>query len=120
MLELVIAMGILGIGIVGALQVFPVGLRASQRAELNSRAVMAAQRTIESLKLQPWESLEEGVTTAEADGFEVTTHITRPAIAYLTESARLKAVEVIVRSTQAARPIQLAVVTYLRREQGRF
>ena len=116
LLELVIALGILAIGIVGALRVFPVGLRASQRAELHSRAVMAAQRTLESLKLQPWDALEEGTATAQAEGFEIMTRISRPAISYLSESARLKSIEVTVRSTRAARPLQLTVLTYLRRE----
>ena len=51
LIELVIAMGILSVGLVGAMRVFPIGLRASQRSELSSRAAIAAQRTLESVKL---------------------------------------------------------------------
>ena len=47
LVELVIAMAILGVGIVGAMRVFPIGLRASRRAEVRSRAVIVAQRTLE-------------------------------------------------------------------------
>ena len=116
LLEVLIAMAILSIGIVGAFRVFPVGLRASQRAELHSRAVMAAQRTLESLKLQPWDALAEGSTTAQEDGFDVTTRVTQPTIAYLTGADRLKAIEVTVSAPEGGRPLRLAVVTYLRRD----
>ncbi|MBI3331269.1 MAG: type II secretion system protein, partial [Candidatus Omnitrophica bacterium] len=60
LVELLISMAILSVGLVGAMRVFPMGLRASVRAELHSRAALAAQRTIESLKLEPWEALEDG------------------------------------------------------------
>ena len=116
LVELVISMAILAVGIVGAMRVFPVGLRASQRAELNSRAALEAQRTIESLKLKSWEELAEGETTATEDGFEVVRRISRPKLEHLVDSARLKAIEVHVRSMQNGRPRELTFITYVRRE----
>jgi prepilin-type N-terminal cleavage/methylation domain-containing protein len=115
LIELVISMAILSVGLVGAMRVFPVGLRASQRAELNSRAAIVAQRTIESLKLKPWEELAEE-TAVEEDGFDVTTRISRPNVEHLVDPTRLKAIEVTVRSMQNGRPRELTFVTYVRRE----
>ena len=97
------------------IRVFPVGLGASKRAELRSRAAFAAQRTIESLKLAPWEELAEGETATETDGFGVTTRISQPHLEHLTDPTRLKQVEVTVRWTQEARSHHLALITYLRR-----
>ena len=114
LIELVIAMAILSVGLVGAMRVFPIGLRASQRAEMSSRAAIAAQRTLESLKLKPWDELTDQETT-EQDGFHVTTRTIPTTIEHLVDGSRLKAVEVTVRSTQSGRPRELTFVTYVRR-----
>ena len=49
-LEVIIALAILGIGLVGLIQLFPMGLEASRRAENNTRAAILAQQILESLK----------------------------------------------------------------------
>ena len=109
-------MAILSVGMVGAMRVFPMGLRASQRSELNSRAALAAQRVIESLKLEPWDELVEGETTGEEEGFHVTTRITQPEPEDLVDPARLKAIEVRVQFTQGGRHRRLVFITYVRRD----
>ena len=114
MVELVISMAILSVGMVGAMRVFPVGLRASQRAELNSRAALVAQRVIESLKLEPWDELVEGETSSEEGGFSVTTRISQPEPEGLVDPGRLKAIEVIVQFTQDGRDRRLVFITYAR------
>ena len=116
LIELVISMAVLSIGLVGAIRVFPVGLRASQRAETNSRAAIAAQRTIESLKLKSWEELAEEQTTVQEESFQVTTRITRPHLEHLIDPTRLKVIEVTVRWMQDGRPRELKFITYARRE----
>ena len=116
LVELLISMAILSVGLVGAMRVFPMGLRASLRAERHSRAALVAQRTIESLKLKPWEALAEGEATAEEDGFEVTTRISQPALPDLGDAGRLKAIEVRLRFVQDGRPRELTFLTYVRQE----
>jgi len=116
LIELMISMAILSIGLVGAMRVFPIGLQASRRAELNSRAAIVAQRTIESLKLEPWDALSEGETTGAEEEFSVTTRITEPGPEDLVDPSRLKAIEVRVQFTQAGRQRGLVFITYLRRE----
>ncbi len=51
LLELVIAIGVLAIGLIGVLQLFPMGLRASQRAGMISKATFLAQRKMEDIRL---------------------------------------------------------------------
>lgn len=113
LIELIISMAILSVGLVGAMRVFPVGLRASRRAELSSRAAIAAQRIVESLKLEPWERIAEGETTVEEDGFEIATRISRPTLDHLADAEAVKAAHVSVRWTQDGRPRELGMVTYL-------
>ena len=118
LIELVISMAILSIGLLGAMPVFPIGLRASQRAELRSRATITAQRTIESLKLKSWDELVVGDSTVEDGDFSVTTRVAQPSVEHLVDASRLKAIEVTVRWTQDQRPRQLTFVTYVRRDQS--
>ena len=109
-------MAILSVGLIGAMRVFPMGLRASQRAELNSRAAIVAQRTIEMLKLKSWDELVPQETTGQDDGFSVTTRICEPVIEPLTDAERLKTVEVSITLMQDGRPRQLVFLTYVRRD----
>jgi hypothetical protein len=108
-------MAILSVGLFAGIRVFPVGLGASKRAEMRSRATFAAQRTIESMKLTPWDDLGAGETTAEVDAFTVATRISQPTLEGLVDSTRLKAVEVSVAWTQDGRSRQITFVTYLRK-----
>jgi hypothetical protein len=110
-------MGILSVGLVGAMRVFPIGLRASQRSELSSRAAIAAQRTLESVKLKPWAELSDGDTTTQEGDLQVTMRIGRAELPeLLADPDRLKQVEVTIRSTQAGGSRALTFVTYLRRD----
>jgi Tfp pilus assembly protein PilV len=112
LVELVIAMAILAVGLIGTMRVFPVGLRASQRAEKSSRATMVGQRTLELLKVTPCEAIAEG--TQEVEGFTVTTRLSSPSQTKLVDSARLTSAEISVGWTLQSRPRSLTFVTYLR------
>ena len=116
LVEVVVALAILSVGLVGAMRVFPLGLRASQRAEQSNRGVIAAQRAIESLKLKSWDELVEGETTAQDDGFNLTTRIGRPNLDAIVDPTRLKVIEVTVRSVPTGRARELTFITYARRE----
>lgn len=114
LVELVIALAILTVGLLGAMRVFPVGLRVSQRAEARSRAVMAAQRTLELLKLAPWEELAAGETRAQEEGFTITTSIRAADESLAGAAGRLKLVEVAVAWGPAAGAREIRMLTYLR------
>ncbi len=49
-LEVIVALTILGIGMLGLIRLFPMGLEASTRAADNTRAAILAQQLMESLK----------------------------------------------------------------------
>ena len=111
LIELVISMAILSVGLVGAMRVFPVGLRASQRSEMNSRAGMVAQRAVESLKVTPCTQLKD--SEEAVDEFQVRTTITTPQLEHITEPGRLKTIEVHLAWTQDGRPREFGVITYV-------
>ena len=112
LVELVIAMAILSVGLVGSMRIFPVGLQASRRSEMRSRAAIVAHRTIEALKLVPCRALRDEQATME--GLTVATHLAQPQFTQLADPARLKSLETTVMWTQDARPRELTFVTYVR------
>jgi prepilin-type N-terminal cleavage/methylation domain-containing protein len=59
LLELIIAIAVLAIGLVGVLQIFPIGLRASQRASMLTKASFLAQNKIEDVKLAGFDAITE-------------------------------------------------------------
>jgi len=115
LVEVVISIAILSVGLIGAIRVFPVGLRASQRAELLSRATLAAERTVESLKLRSWDELPLGESTSREEPFDLAVSIDQPTPEGVVDSSRLKRISVTVSWTQEGRPRSLSVVTYVRR-----
>ena len=108
-------MAILSVGLVAAVRVFPVGLRASRRAEMFSRAAMLAQRSLESLKLSNWNEWAEGETVVSEGGFDIATRIRSVQLEAITDASRLKAVDVTVRWTHQGKLREMACVTYVRR-----
>lgn len=113
MIELVLSLAILSIGIVGAIRVFPVGLRASQRAEFSSQATLAAERTLESLKLKPWEELAIGESASQEDLFEIVVSVDQPVLEGLVDPTRVKRLAVTVNWTQEGRSRSLTLATYV-------
>ena len=57
LLELIIAIAVLAIGLVGILQIFPIGLRASQRAGMMTKVTFLAQNKIEDVKLTGFDEI---------------------------------------------------------------
>ena len=57
LIELVVALGLLGVGLVGVVRLFPVGLRASKRSEVISKATLLAQQQLEEIKTFGFDAL---------------------------------------------------------------
>ncbi|MBI4341354.1 MAG: hypothetical protein HY598_03635 [Candidatus Omnitrophica bacterium] len=112
---MVIALSILAVGLIGAMRIFPVGLRASQRTELRSRAALLAQHTLESLKVAPWEEITEGEQRLTQAPFAVVTRIAQPRPEHLADPEGLKSVAVTVEWLQEGRARSLTFVTYVHR-----
>ena len=112
LLEVAIAVAILAVGLVGAMRVFPVGLRASYRSEQASRAAFLTQQALEQAKLQPWAALELGESAHEDGPFSVTLSIDQPAVDGLVDATRLKRMSVRVAWSQDGRSRSVSAVTY--------
>lgn len=115
LIELVIALSILAVGLVGAMRIFPVGLRASQRTEMSSRATLMAHKHLESLKLTAWDDLAPGEAEDDQDSFHLTTRIDSVQPEPLSDGSRLKSIEVTVDWQQEGKVRQLSFITYVRR-----
>ena len=119
LIEVIISLAILSVGVFGAMRVFPVGLRASQRSELISRASLVGERTMETLKLQAlepnaWQTL--GETSFPSDGpFEIRAMVADASVGGLADPARLKRVFVTVSWAQEGKSRILELVSYVRR-----
>ena len=72
LLEIAVALAILGIGVVTCLQIFSGSLRLQDRAARESRAVLHARATMDALLFQP-EIVDHSEERTTADGFQ--THI---------------------------------------------
>ncbi|MBN1794606.1 MAG: type II secretion system protein [Candidatus Omnitrophica bacterium] len=76
LIEIVIALGILVIGVVGLMQVFPVGLQASNMSGIKSDAALLAQKLLDEAKLMGVDhipqSVQEGRFTCAFSKEEVT------------------------------------------------
>ncbi len=59
LLELIIAIAVLAIGLVGVLQIFPVGLRASLRAGMVTKAAFLAKNKTEEVKMSGFDAITE-------------------------------------------------------------
>ncbi|HAM41134.1 MAG TPA: hypothetical protein DDX89_05035 [Candidatus Omnitrophica bacterium] len=115
LVEVVIAIAILAVGLVGSMRVFPMGLRASRRAEELSRATLLAERTMAATKLRSWDELMVGSSTTAEEDAEATVTIDHPEVEDLVDPASLKRVSVSVQWSQEGRERTLELVTYLRR-----
>ncbi len=114
LVEVVIAIGILSVGLVGSMRVFPMGLRASRRAEQVSRATLLAERTMASTKLSSWDDLAIGSSTTTKDDYTIVVTIDQPEVEDVVDSTSLKRVSVSVGWAQEGRDRTLDLVTYLR------
>lgn len=119
LLELIIAIGVLAIGLVGVLQIFPVGLRASQHAGMVTKAAFLAQNKIEEVKMAGFDAVAElppRIPLAGAEGdFEWAITIDKLNLEGLKNSDNIRKVTVTVTWTERSRTRSKEFVTYVTR-----
>jgi uncharacterized protein (TIGR02598 family) len=69
LLEIVIALAILAIGLVGILSLFPVGFEASRRASMLTEATIHAQQKMEEFKQEGYDYLNTTYTGNTPSGY---------------------------------------------------
>ncbi len=117
LLELIIAIGVLAIGLVGVLQIFPVGLRASHRAGMLTKAAFLAQNKMEEVKMAGFDAIAnippEILLSGTDDDFEWEIFIDDPALEGLESSDEMKKVTITVSWTERNRQRTKDFITYV-------
>ena len=119
LLELIIAVGVLAIGLVGILQIFPVGLRASRRAGTITRAAFLAQNKMEEVKMAGFDAITElpprmPLSGSESD-FEWEIFIEDVALDGLESSDDMRKVIITVSWMERGRERSKDFITYVTR-----
>lgn len=118
LIEIIMAMAIMAIGIIGVVRLLPVGLRASKSSEIMSRAAFLAQEKLEELKLAGFEELsapnptialegEEGDYTWRAEILEV-------SLEGVISSEHIRSLSLTVSWEEKGKPRSQKFVTYIR------
>ena len=119
LLELIIAVGVLAIGLVGVLQIFPVGLRASKRAGTITRAAFLAQNKMEEVKMAGFDAITELPTRIPLSGsesdFEWEIFIEEVELDGLESSDDMRKVMITVTWTERGRRRSKDFITYVTR-----
>ena len=120
LLEIVIALAILVIGLVGILSLFPVGFQASKKATDLTEATLYAQQKIEDLKKDGYGSATVGTTTGT---FKLPDGITNSRFSWnlqvddnstdATLPPGLKRIELTVDWTEGGKSFNEKFVTYI-------
>lgn len=119
LLELIIAIGVLAVGLVGVLQIFPVGLRASQRAGMMTKTAFLAQNKLEEVKMSGFGSitaLPPTIPLAGEDGdFEWEITIDKPELNGLNDNDNMRKVTVTVSWMDRSKKRSKDFITYVTR-----
>jgi prepilin-type N-terminal cleavage/methylation domain-containing protein len=94
LIEVIMAMAILAIGVIGVVRLLPVGLGASKSSEMMSKAAFLAQEKIEELKLAGFAQLvapEPAITLeGEQGGYSWTAAIEEVSLEGLASSENIR------------------------------
>lgn len=120
LLELIIAIGVLAIGLVGVLQIFPVGLRASYRSGMITKAAFLAKNKIEETRMVGFDALTELPPRMPLSGtkgdFEWEIFIDEIELEGLESSDDIRKLTVIVNWIERNRKRSKDFITYVTRE----
>jgi len=117
LLELIIAVGVLAIGLVGVLRIFPVGLRASYRAGMMTKAAFLAETKMEEVKIAGFDAIVEMppkiLLSGTEDDFDWEIFIDEVEIEGASSSNEVRKVEVIISWIERNRTRSKTFTTYI-------
>jgi len=117
LLELIIAIAVLAIGLVGVLQIFPVGLRASYRSGMVTKAAFLAQNKIEEAKMAGFDAVAELPPKIQLSGtegdFEWEIFIDEAELEGLESSDEVRKLTVIISWIERQRTRSKDFITYI-------
>jgi prepilin-type N-terminal cleavage/methylation domain-containing protein len=111
LLEIVIALAVFSIGLVGILSLFPVGFQSAKRASDLSQATIYAQEKIEELKRGGYDNLPSDGDPTETGDFEDDRFSYELSVS--TESTGLKELRLKVEWTEGGKNYNEEFITYV-------
>lgn len=119
LLELIIAIGVLAIGLVGILQIFPVGLRATYRSGMITKATFLAQNKMEEVNMADFDAIKDPLPKILLSGtegdFDWEMNISEVELDGLESSDDVRKVTITVTWIERNRTISKDFVTYVTR-----
>jgi len=117
LIEIIMAMAIMAVGIIGVVRLLPVGLRASKSSEMISKAAFLAQKQLEQLKLAGFDALIEDTPSVPLEGEEGNyswqAEISEVSLAGLMSSEDIRQLTLIVSWQQTGRTQSETFATYI-------
>ncbi|MCQ9208005.1 MAG: type II secretion system GspH family protein [Omnitrophica bacterium] len=117
LIEIIMAMAILAVGIIGIVRLLPVGLRASKSSEMMSRAGFLAQEKMEELKLAGFEQLlaPEEPLEGEVGDYTWMASVSEVALKGLASSEDIRSLRLTVTWQEKGKTRSQDFVTYIRK-----
>lgn len=119
LIEIIMAMAILTIGIIGVVRLLPVGLRASKSAEMFSKAALLAQKKMEELKLAGIAKLTAQPPAVAVQGeegeYNWQARIAEVALEEVSCCDDIRRLSLTVSWTEKGRPLSQEFVTFIHR-----
>lgn len=117
LLELIIAIAVLAVGLVGILRIFPVGLRASYRSGMITKAAFLGQNKLEEVKVAGFNAITElppKITLSGTEGdFEWEIFIDEVDLEGLESTDNIRKVTVNVSWPERSRTRSKDFITYI-------
>lgn len=118
LIEIIMAMAIMVVGIIGVVRLLPVGLRASKSAEMMSKAAFLAQEKMEELKLAGFEELSAPDPTVALEGeegeYSWTAEICEVSLEGVITSEDIRSLNLTVSWQEKGKPRSQSFVTYIK------
>ena len=115
LIEIIMAMAILTVGIIGVVRLIPVGLRASKSSEMMSRAAFLAQKNLEQLKLVGFDGLPAPGIPLEGEeaGYSWTAEVSELSLEGVNNSEDIRCLSLTVSWQEKAKTRSQEFITYI-------
>ena len=119
LIEIIMAMAILAIGIIGVVRLLPVGLKASKSSEMVSKGAFLAQKKLEELKLAGFDAVagdEPSVALAgEEAGYTWAAEVAEVVLEDLISSDDIRSINLTVSWQERGKLRSQQFITYITR-----
>lgn len=119
LIEIIMAMAIMAVGIIGVVRLLPVGLRASKSSEMMSRASFLAQEKMEELKLAGFDELTKPNPSIDLEGeegdYSWEAEVSEVELEGVTSSEDIRSLSLTVSWQEKGKPRSQKFMTYIKK-----